>query len=78
MIRKIMPELAAAMMGKGPQFVRIGLQRNLLPFGNAVPTGNIGRKQKFSYYISPKLFMEYTGFTEKEIREAAAKGGYAI
>ena len=78
MIKKIMPELAAAMMGKGAQFIRIGLQRNLLPFGNAVPTGGTGRKPKFSYYISPKLFMEYTGFTETEIREAAAKGGYVI
>ena len=78
MIRKIMPELAAAMMGKGPQFIRIGLQRNLLPFGQAVPTGTVGRKQKYSYYISPKLLMEYTGFTEAQIREAAAKGGYVL
>lgn len=78
MIRKIMPELAARMMGKAPQFIRIGLQRNLLPFGHAVPTGRTGRKPKFSYYISPALFMQYTGFTEEEIREAAAQGGYTL
>lgn len=78
MIRKIMPELAASMMGKAPQFIRIGLQRNLLPFGSAVPTGTIGKRPKYSYYISPKLFMEYTGFTEAQIEAAAAKGGYTI
>ena len=78
MIRKIMPELAAAMMGKAPQFIRVGLQRNLLPFGNAVPVGKAGPRPRYSYYISPALFMAYTGFTEEEIKEAAAKGGYAL
>ena len=39
------------------QFIRIGLQRGLLPIGNAVqnPGGT------YTYYISPKLFEEYTG-----------------
>lgn len=56
---------AARLMGKTEQFVRIGLQRNLLPIGHAVlnPGG------KYSYYISPELFEKYTGIkvqTKKE------------
>lgn len=35
---KIIPEVAARVMGKNPQFVRIGLQRGLLPFGVAMQT----------------------------------------
>lgn len=39
------------------QFIRIGLQRGLLPIGNAVqnPGGT------YTYYISPKLFEKYIG-----------------
>ncbi len=55
---------AAKLMGKSEQFIRIGLQRGLLPFGNAIqnPGG------KYSYYISPELFEKYTGIkvTKKE------------
>ena len=56
---------AARLMGKTEQFVRIGLQRNLLPIGHAIlnPGG------KYSYYISPELFEKYTGIkvqTKKE------------
>ena len=47
---------AAKLMNKSEQFVRIGLQRNLLPFGVAVKTSS-----KFTYYISSKKFSEYTG-----------------
>ena len=37
--------------------MRIGLQRGLLPFGNAVPgTGN-----NWNYYINPAKFREYVG-----------------
>ena len=38
------------------QFIRLGLQRGILPFGSAVKTSS-----KYSHYISPKLFEEYTG-----------------
>lgn len=56
---------AARLMDKAPQFVRIGLQRGLLPFGTAIknPGG------RYSYYISPEKFEEYTGIkleTKKE------------
>ncbi len=56
------------------QFVRIGLQQKVLPFGSAVlnPGGT------YTYYISPKLFQEFTGikltddyfeYTEKDIKK---------
>jgi hypothetical protein len=47
---------AAELMGKSQQFVRIGLQRGLLPFGTAVKMSS-----KWTYYISPKKFYEYVG-----------------
>ena len=53
---KITIKQAADIMQKGQQFVRIGLQRGLLPFGTAVKV-----KQRWNYYISPKLFYEYVG-----------------
>lgn len=60
-VRKITPLLAANLMGKAPSFVYIGLQRGLLPIGTALKKGE-GRTAKYSYYISPKLFMAYTGY----------------
>lgn len=56
-VKKISVKEAARCMGKSDQFVRIGLQRRLLPFGNAVPgTGN-----NWNYYINPAKFREYVG-----------------
>ena len=48
---------AALLMGKSQQFIRVGLQRGLLPFGHAVRISGM----KYSYHISPKLFYEYIG-----------------
>lgn len=48
-------------LGKNPQAVRIGLQRGILPIGAAIPTTIEKGKQKFTYYVSPKLLWEYTG-----------------
>lgn len=50
---------AAEIMGKCPQFVRVGLQRGLLPFGTAVKV-----KNRYNYYISPELFRKYVGESE--------------
>lgn len=47
---------AAKLIGKSQQFVRIGLQRNILPFGYAVQMSSI-----WTYHISPKLLKEYVG-----------------
>lgn len=47
---------AAALMGVSEQFVRVGLQRGLLPIGTAVKLST-----KWTYYISGKLLVEYIG-----------------
>lgn len=47
---------AANKMGKSEQFVRVGLQRGLLPFGVAVKLSS-----KYTYYINPKQFNDYIG-----------------
>lgn len=47
---------AAKKLGKSAQFVRIGLQRQLLPIGVAVQMSS-----KWTYHISPKLLDEYIG-----------------
>ncbi len=46
----------AKAMGKSEMFVRIGLQRGLLPFGTAVRISS-----KYTYYISPSKFYKYIG-----------------
>ena len=53
---------AAELMGKSEQFIRIGLQRQLLPIGSAVKMSS-----KWTYYISPKLFSEYVGIHLEEV-----------
>ena len=53
---------AARLMGKSEQFVRIGLQRGLLPIGSAI----LGKRGRYSYYISPELFEEFTGIKIKK------------
>lgn len=57
--RNLPVTLAAQIMGKSPQFIRIGLQRGILPFGVAMKTSE--SNEQYDYYISPKLFAEYTG-----------------
>lgn len=56
-IKKISVKEAARCMGKSDQFVRIGLQRGLLPFGRAVP----GTGTCWNYYINPGKFKEFVG-----------------
>jgi hypothetical protein len=48
---------AATLMGKSQDFIRIGLQRQILPFGYAIKTG----KERYSYFISREKFIEATG-----------------
>lgn len=47
---------AAERLNKSQQFVRIGLQQKVLPFGYAVKTPS-----KWTYHISRKQFEEYVG-----------------
>lgn len=47
---------AAQLMGKSTEFIQLGLQQGKLPIGTAVKIGG-----SWDYYISPKLFKEFTG-----------------
>lgn len=51
----------AKLMNKSEMFVRIGLQRGLLPIGTAIKTSS-----KYSYHISPKLLGDYLGLNLNE------------
>ena len=55
--KKMTVKQAADLMGVSPQFIRVALQQKELPFGAAVKVG----KERYTYYISPKKFTEYTG-----------------
>lgn len=55
---------AAEIMGKSDQFVRLGLQRGILPFGSAVKLST-----RWTYYISPTRFYEYVGEKMKLFEE---------
>lgn len=52
---------AAKILGKSQQFIRIGLQREILPFGTAVKMSS-----RWTYHISPKLLREYIGDYRKD------------
>lgn len=47
---------AAELLGKSQQFVRIGLQRGILPFGYAIKMSS-----KWTYHISEAKINEYLG-----------------
>jgi hypothetical protein len=49
-------EQCADMMQVSPQFVRIGLQKGVLPFGYAVKMSG-----RWTYFISRQKFIEHTG-----------------
>jgi len=65
---KVSVSKAAQMMNKGQQFVRIALQRGLVPFGFAVKLDEDSKK--YDYYINPAQFCEYLGITEDELLAA--------
>ena len=49
--------LAAKLIGKSDEFVRIGLQQNRLSFGTAVKISG----DRWTYHISPGLLQQYLG-----------------
>ena len=66
---KITIKEAAKIMGKSEQFIRVGLQRGLLPFdwSSDVCSSDLYKmSSKYSYYISPKKFYEYVGYIPDE------------
>ncbi len=56
MDKNISVRKAAEILGVSQQFVRIGLQRQLLPIGTAVKMSS-----RWTYHISPKLLENYVG-----------------
>lgn len=52
---------ASKLLDKSEMFVRIGLQRGILPIGIAVKTSS-----KYTYHISPKLLGDYLGIDLQE------------
>lgn len=47
----------AKLLEKSPQFVRIGLQRGILPFGYAIQLSG----RRYTYHISANKVYEYLG-----------------
>ena len=63
---------AARLMGKDQQFIRQGMIRGILPIGNAFKKTLVDQKwgtekesTQYDFYISPRLFWEYTGIIYK-------------
>lgn len=53
---------AAKIMGVSKPYIRVGLQRGLLPFGTAVKlTGN-----RYTYFISKNRLYDYLGINKTE------------
>ena len=50
-------EEASKLMGVSRQFVRVGLQKGILPFGYAVKVSS----NRWTYFISKEKFLEHTG-----------------
>lgn len=64
-IAGIPPWVAAKIMKKSVDFVRWGLQQERFPFGWAVKSQ--GKKERWNYYISPKMFAEHLGIEGPEL-----------
>lgn len=53
---------AAKIMGKDQQFIRQGMIAGILPIGTVFKKEG---SNQYDYYISPKMFWEYTGYVYK-------------
>lgn len=47
---------AAKILGVSNEYIRIGMQKGLLPIGTAVKMSSV-----WTYHISPKLLADYSG-----------------
>ena len=54
----------AKLLDKSPQFVRIGLQRGILPFGYAIKLNG----SKYTYHISEAKVYEYLGIKKEDLK----------
>lgn len=67
-IGKIKVSEAAEILHVSHQFVRIGLQRGILPIGTAIKMSS-----KWTYQISPKMLADYSGADlDKELAQIRA------
>ena len=64
-VETLTPEQAGKMIGKGAEFVRVGLQQNIFPFGNAVKT----KSGQWNYLIIASKFYEYIGLKMEETHD---------
>ena len=55
-MKKLTVEQAADILNMDVQSLRVGIQKGAFPFGTAYKVG-----KRFTYFINPKLFEEYTG-----------------
>lgn len=62
-MERVTVKAAAEILGVSPQFIRIGMQRGLLPIGAAVKMSS-----KWTYHISPAKLREYIGEEENHSR----------
>ena len=67
-IKTITIKEVARRLGKSEQFVRIGLQKGILPFGTAVQLSS-----RYTYHISIKLLNEYLGESSSTIDSKYSK-----
>ena len=73
MIGKIKVSEAAALLHVSQQFVRIGMQQNVLPIGTALKMSS-----KWTYQISEGKLAEYAGVNvEEEIERIRKEGAIA-
>ena len=56
---------ASRLMGVSRQFIRVGLQKGIFPFGYAVQIST----DRFTYFISKQKFLEYTGISIPQLNE---------
>ena len=73
--RNVSIKRAAELMGKSTPFIRIGLQRCLLPFGTAM---KLKGGTNYSYYISPVKLADYLGVEVSEIFDGGGDTNEAV
>lgn len=56
-------EEVAKILGKTRQFVRIGIQRGILPFGVAMKMPN---RKNYTYHIAPNAFYDYLKINQQD------------
>lgn len=68
---KVPIEAAANALHVSPAFIRVGMQQGKLPIGSCF---KVVGSSKLSYYISPKLLYDYSGYAY----EPAIKKGRSL